>query len=115
MMAGSWVSIKVLHCSSIEAPRRLPRVWRPSQSDSEDVDEGFRYRKIRPELTQKKGRQRKDSPPCPHEWESHEDIAKMQEMLRKPKAHRQGVSIHVATSLESESHTERIRLEEEKR
>merc|ERR1712010_279217 len=25
-MAGSWVSIKVLHCCSIEAPRRLPRV-----------------------------------------------------------------------------------------
>ena len=72
-----------------------------------------RYRKIRPELTQKKGRQRNASPPCPHEWESHEDIAKMQEMLRKPKAHR--VSSHVATSYESESHTERKRSEEEKR
>merc|ERR1719430_477124 len=30
MMAGSWVSIRVLHCSSIEAPRRLPRVWHSS-------------------------------------------------------------------------------------
>ena len=30
MMAGSWVSIKVLHCCSIEAPRRLPRVWHSS-------------------------------------------------------------------------------------
>merc|ERR1719507_2224852 len=30
MMAGSWVSIKALHCSSIEAPRRLPRVWQSS-------------------------------------------------------------------------------------
>merc|ERR1719290_822890 len=29
-MAGSWVSIKVLHCCSIEAPRRLPRVWHNS-------------------------------------------------------------------------------------
>merc|ERR1719150_1669704 len=29
-MAGSWVSIKVLHCCSIEAPRRLPRVWHSS-------------------------------------------------------------------------------------
>merc|ERR1719430_1592548 len=29
-MAGSWVSIKVLHCCSIEAPRRLPRVWQSS-------------------------------------------------------------------------------------
>merc|ERR1719275_314752 len=30
MMAGSWGSIKVLHCSSIEAPKRLPRVWQSS-------------------------------------------------------------------------------------
>merc|ERR1719499_2505183 len=29
-MAGSWVSINVLHCCSIEAPRRLPRVWHSS-------------------------------------------------------------------------------------
>merc|ERR1712113_1074352 len=29
-MAGSWVSIKGLHCCSIEAPRRLPRVWHSS-------------------------------------------------------------------------------------
>merc|ERR1712088_1090293 len=29
-MAGSWVSIKVLHCCSIEAPRRPPRVWHSS-------------------------------------------------------------------------------------
>merc|ERR1712029_186294 len=30
MMVGSWVSIRVLHCSSSEAPRRLPRVWHSS-------------------------------------------------------------------------------------
>merc|ERR1711936_112020 len=30
MMAGNWVSIKVLHCSSMEAPRRLPSVWQSS-------------------------------------------------------------------------------------
>merc|ERR1719242_1755451 len=29
-MGGSWVSIKELHCCSIEAPRRLPRVWHSS-------------------------------------------------------------------------------------
>ena len=75
-----------------------------------------RYRKIRPELTLKKGRQRNNSPPCPHEWESHEDIAKMQEMLRKPKAHRQGV--HVTSSLEPEIHSETMKMggqEEENR
>merc|ERR1719370_638738 len=30
MMAGSWVSIKALHCSSMLAPRSPPRVWHSS-------------------------------------------------------------------------------------
>merc|ERR1712203_613113 len=30
MMTGSWVSIRALHCSSMLAPRRPPRVWHSS-------------------------------------------------------------------------------------
>ena len=60
---------------------RIPVRWRPSHSDNEDAD--LNFRRIRPVLKEGKGdTERRPSPPCPHQWESHEDIARMQEQLK---------------------------------
>ena len=57
--------------------------WRGAQSDTEDVDSS--YRRVTPVLTKGFSQQsldRKPSPPCPHQWESHEDIDQIQREIR---------------------------------
>ena len=57
--------------------------WRSAVSDTEDTDP--RYKKVRPVLTQgfsRKSKERNPSPPCPHQWESHEDIDKLENQLK---------------------------------
>ena len=57
--------------------------WRGTQSDAEDVDSS--YRKVKPILSKGFSQQsldRKPSPPCPHQWESHEDIDILQEEIK---------------------------------
>ena len=57
--------------------------WRSAVSDTEDVDP--RYRKVQPILSRGfkgKSTERNPSPPCPHQWESHEDIDKLENELK---------------------------------
>ena len=57
--------------------------WRGTQSDAEDVDS--LYRKVKPILSKGFSQQsldRKPSPPCPHQWESHEDIDILHEEIK---------------------------------
>ena len=57
--------------------------WRGTQSDAEDVDSS--YRKVKPILSKGFSQQsldRKPSPPCPHQWESHEDIDILHEEIK---------------------------------
>ena len=62
---------------------KIPVKWRPN-CDAEDRDIPG-YRRVKPVLGQ--GRVEKEeriqSPPCPHVWETHEDIARIQEQLKK--------------------------------
>ena len=61
--------------------------WRASQSDTEDLDN--LYRKVHPVLSKGFKKQQKPerqpSPPCPHKWESHDEIDQLASELRKPK------------------------------
>ena len=60
--------------------------WRGTQSDTEDTE--FFYKKVRPVLSKGFSQQtleRKPSPPCPHQWESHEDIDRLENEIRKRK------------------------------
>ena len=57
--------------------------WRGAQSDTEDVDSS--YRRVKPVLSKGFSQQsldRKPSPPCPHHWESHEEIDEIQREIR---------------------------------
>ena len=47
--------------------------WRAYNSDTEHDSV---YRNVKPKLKDVKKRERKPSPPCPHKWESHDDIEK---------------------------------------
>ena len=59
--------------------------WRPSVSDTEDSERS--YRKIEPQLRQAVPmKDREQSPPCPHKWESHEDIEKLSQKLKMKKS-----------------------------
>ena len=60
--------------------------WRAAQSDTEDSD--FIYKRVHPELRRgfkQRNQERKASPPCPHMWESHEDIEKMENEMKNQK------------------------------
>ena len=64
----------------------IPPKWRPCHSDTEDLVGASKYRSVKPKL--KQGRQRSNekrppSPPCPHQWESHEDIENLEKSLRE--------------------------------
>lgn len=83
---------------------RLPVRWQSSFSDNEDgystyrfsekkkfyiisnkIDKSFCYfnRKVKaPKLTAKRVEERHPSPPCPHKWESHEEIDKLEQSLK---------------------------------
>ena len=61
--------------------------WRATHSDNEDLD--IFYRKVKPSLSKGFSQQkfeRQDSPPCPHKWESHEDIEKLEREMKKPRS-----------------------------
>ena len=60
--------------------------WRAYQSDTEEWD--IHYRKVKPVLSKgfsNTNLERRPSPPCPHKWESHEDIDKLESELKRPK------------------------------
>ena len=65
----------------------IPPKWRPSHSDTEDLGFGsMKYRPVKPQLKSgnKSGKPRpQPSPPCPHQWESHDDIARLEMSLRE--------------------------------
>ena len=57
--------------------------WRSAISDTEDMDPA--YRKVVPSLSRgftRERSERKPSPPGPHQWESHEDIDKLEQKLK---------------------------------
>ena len=65
----------------------IPPKWRPCHSDTEDLGPSMKYRSVKPKL--KPGKKTigsgkpQPSPPCPHQWESHEDIARLETYLRE--------------------------------
>ena len=69
--------------SDIDGGEPLKVKWRAYSSDSENVQQP-KYRKVKPNLTAQRStkRKRRISPPCPHKWESHEDIDQMLKDLR---------------------------------
>ena len=73
--------------SDLEGP--IPTKWRSYCSDTEDGNRIQKYRKVKPKLVRKTENvpyDRKPSPPCPHKWESHETIEKLEEQLRNKKS-----------------------------
>lgn len=59
--------------------------WRPYHSDAEDLEPAPEFRSVKPYL--KSGNavrsvERCPSPPCPHQWESHEDVERLEKELR---------------------------------
>lgn len=62
----------------------LPAKWKPCYSDAEDLY----YKRVKPKLDFKessRSSERKPSPPCPHKWESHEEIKKLVASLKDQK------------------------------
>ena len=66
--------------------------WRPYHSDTEDLEPKPRFRSVTPKLKTtatsfaaptSNTSERRPSPPCPHQWESHEDIEKMELSLKR--------------------------------
>ena len=72
--------------SDLEGP--IPSKWRSGYySDTDGNNRIHKYRKIKPKLVKKNentSSERKPSPPCPHKWESHETIEKLEQQLRTP-------------------------------
>ena len=67
----------------------IPAKWRSYNSDTEEGSKVGRYRKVKlklPKENEKSESERKPSPPCPHKWESHEDIEKLEEQLRNKRS-----------------------------
>lgn len=60
----------------------IPPKWKPCHSDTEDL-QPMKYRSVKPKLKSSEKKPRSVSPPCPHVWESHEDIEKLEKSLRK--------------------------------
>ena len=69
---------------------KMQTKWRPYHSDTEDLVEP-KYRSVKPKLKSRgeaakaseHAPRRQPSPPCPHQWESHEDIENLQRELRR--------------------------------
>ena len=67
--------------SDLEGP--IPVKWRAAYSDTEDSE--LSYRRVTPKLKKglnQRNEERKRSPPCPHMWESHEEIEKLENELK---------------------------------
>lgn len=61
----------------------IPPKWKPCHSDTEDL-QPMKYRSVKPKLkSSSEKKPRSVSPPCPHVWESHEDIERLEKSLRK--------------------------------
>ncbi len=72
--------------SDWDSGRPLPK-WRPYYSDTEDF---MQFKSVKPKLMmttsqRNNNKERRPSPPCPHKWESHEEIEKLEADLRKTK------------------------------
>ena len=73
--------------SDLESP--IKTTWRPYHSDTEDLEAFAKFRSVKPKLkiaaatTSSSRKTNADEPPCPHQWESHEDIEKLERELRK--------------------------------
>ena len=64
----------------------IPPKWRPCHSDTEESTPTLRYRSVKPKLRAASVghvEPRPASPPCPHQWESHEDIENLERSLRQ--------------------------------
>ena len=73
--------------SDLESP--IKTTWRPYHSDTEDLEAFAKFRSVKPKLkiaaatTSSSRKTNADEPPCPHQWESHEDIEKLEREMRK--------------------------------
>ena len=73
--------------SDLESP--IKATWRPYHSDTEDLE--AKFRSVKPKLKatassrlqNRKTNAASEEPPCPHQWESHEDIEKLEREMRK--------------------------------
>ena len=70
--------------SDLESP--IKTTWRPYHSDTEDLE--AKFRSVKPKLKAAFSRPNRrtnasEEPPCPHQWESHEDIEKLEREMRK--------------------------------
>ena len=87
----------------------IPTKWRAYNSDTEDSCYITRYRKVRPKFIKQSEQvppERKPSPPCPHKWESHDDIERLEAKLRQKKHNLQSEvkllnSLKLSNTLES--------------
>ena len=73
--------------SDLDGP--IPAKWRSYNSDTDEGNHVLKYRKVKPKLPCRNNQlttERNPSPPCPHKWESHEEIEKLEEKLRKKKS-----------------------------
>jgi hypothetical protein len=59
--------------------------WKSCNSDNEGMEPFYRRMNIKMDLgSGRRKDERRTSPPCPHKWESHEDIEKLEMLLKKP-------------------------------
>ncbi len=91
--------------SDLEGP--IPSRWRAYASDSEDT-KLLVYRRVQPVLDRRgPKKERKQSPPCPHVWESHEDIARLERDLKKTS------DLYKAELVKTSSSYEKVEITEE--
>ena len=63
---------------------RIPVIWKPSYSDSEEKD--FKFRRVQPIIPEPTAKpERKPSPPCPHSWETHDQVDRLEQELKTRK------------------------------
>lgn len=70
--------------SDWDGPPIVPTKWRSYHSDTEDY--WPQYRSVKPKLrmtASMRNAERKPSPPCPHKWESHEEIERLEREMRQ--------------------------------
>ena len=64
---------------------RIPVIWKPCHSDSEEKD--FNFRRVQPIIQHpRKKPDRKPSPPCPHRWETHDEVDQLEKELKTKKS-----------------------------
>ena len=64
---------------------RIPVIWKPCHSDSEEKD--FNFRRVQPIIQHPRAKpERKPSPPCPHRWETHDEVDQLEKELKTKKS-----------------------------